>query len=361
VARGVLFFASVTTVQPFPWAVLERVDRRSSRLLGALGARLGLRGAQVRALPGAVALTGAIDVGFTAVRVERARVLEGEALHARLADPSAGVARIRLGAIDGFVVVPGGVARRLAQAVLGGPEELLAPRPLTVAERAVLAAAVAAVLDAAEVDAEVEGADLGGPQIPAIMGDSAVVVEVATEGRVVGAAAIVLPMTVSIAPTRLATPAALPAWAYAEIGVSVVVARAALDADSLGGLRERDVLVVQPVGRRGDVDLRVARGRFRGAIATGSGRVTVLGTYERMTMDETLADDAMLDVAVAIGDLRMSMRALLELGPGQVLELGKPVGTSVELRLGSRVVARGELVDVDGEVGVRVLSLDRTL
>jgi flagellar motor switch/type III secretory pathway protein FliN len=75
-------------------------------------------------------------------------------------------------------------------------------------------------------------------------------------------------------------------------------------------------------------------------------------------MDETLGDDATLEVAVAIGDLRLSVRSLLELAPGQVLELGKPLGSQVELRVGARVVARGELVDVDGGVGVRVLAIE---
>jgi hypothetical protein len=311
-------------VAPFPWSALPRVDRRAAALL--------------RTVPGTFAA-----------------VLEGPALEARLADPSAGVVRIQTHGVRGFVVVPGTVARRIAQMMLGGPDEILAPRPLTEVEKALLVARVATM-----VDGHVEGSDLGGPQVPGTFGGRALVVDVAVG---VGTAAMVLPIELIVRPTRLALADLGGAgWLDAvQTGVAVVVARARLGPAELAGLAVRDVVVAERVGRRGEAELAVARGRYRAALVPGTGRVTVLAGYERWTMDETLADDASLDVAVAVGDLRMSVRSLLELRAGQVLELGKPVGTEVELRLGARVIGRGELVDVDGQVGVRVLSLDRTL
>jgi len=38
-----------------------------------------------------------------------------------------------------------------------------------------------------------------------------------------------------------------------------------------------------------------------------------------------------------------------------VIPVGRPLHGPVDLTVGGRVVARGELVDVDGELGVRVL------
>jgi flagellar motor switch/type III secretory pathway protein FliN len=40
-----------------------------------------------------------------------------------------------------------------------------------------------------------------------------------------------------------------------------------------------------------------------------------------------------------------------------VLGLSRAAGAAVELVTGERVIARGELVDVDGELGVRVTAL----
>ena len=55
--------------------------------------------------------------------------------------------------------------------------------------------------------------------------------------------------------------------------------------------------------------------------------------------------------------LAASARRLLELSPGQVLPLGRRTGDRVELRAGGKVIGDGELIDVDGELAVRVVRL----
>lgn len=288
-------------------------------------------------------------------------LLGGRVLEARLADPTAAVVRVRGRWGDGFVVVPGMAVRAIAQAVMGGPDELGAPRPLTVVERGVAVVAVAAVTVDAGVDVAVEGCELGGPQVPAAVGGEAAVVDVELVGVIPGAAAVVLPVAAVLAAPRLGLEELVEAGTAglgAEVRVPVVIATARLGRGDLERLRVRDVVVVERVAARNVVRIRIGRGGLTGALAASGGRVTVLTPYHRDPMDETLGDDATLDVAVAVGDLRLSVRALLELSPGQVLELGKPLGSQVELRVGSRVVARGELVDVDGGVGVRVLAIE---
>ena len=55
--------------------------------------------------------------------------------------------------------------------------------------------------------------------------------------------------------------------------------------------------------------------------------------------------------------MRIPLGKLTTLAPGAVLETGVALGGPVELRVQGRTVARGELVDVEGEVGVRILSV----
>ena len=364
-------------VTPFPWSRLSRVDRRTARLATALAAlsRRGTHvggGHQIRMRSGKLSIsrgtrrgthvgTGIAELGIEGVRVGAIAVLAGTELMERLGDPTAAVVRVRGRGAAGYVVMPGDVVRAIAQAVLGGPVELGAPRPLTVAERAVAVVAAAAVAVDAGIDVGVEPCELGGPQVPGAVAGEAAVVDVELVGAIAGAAAVVLPVAAVLAPPRLGLDElaeASPAGLAAEVAVPVVIARARLDARSVAGLRARDVVIADPVGARGIVRLPMGRGGATGALAPSGGGVTVLTPYRRDPMDETLGDDATLDVAVAIGDLRLSVRALLELAPGQVLELGRPLGSQVELRVGSRVVGRGELVDVDGGVGVRVLSIE---
>jgi len=61
-------------------------------------------------------------------------------------------------------------------------------------------------------------------------------------------------------------------------------------------------------------------------------------------------------VRVEIGDVEMPAREWASVGLGEIVTMGRRVGEPVTLRVGSVVVARGELVDVEGEVGVRILE-----
>jgi flagellar motor switch/type III secretory pathway protein FliN len=54
----------------------------------------------------------------------------------------------------------------------------------------------------------------------------------------------------------------------------------------------------------------------------------------------------------------MSLRQVLDLAVGQIVTLGRPLAGPFELRAAGRLIGRGELVDVDGELGVRIVSLE---
>lgn len=67
--------------------------------------------------------------------------------------------------------------------------------------------------------------------------------------------------------------------------------------------------------------------------------------------------DAPLVVRVELGQVSLSVREWAALAPGDVLCTGQQLAGPVRLAVGGREVARGELVDVDGEVGVRITAL----
>jgi flagellar motor switch protein FliN/FliY len=83
---------------------------------------------------------------------------------------------------------------------------------------------------------------------------------------------------------------------------------------------------------------------------TGGGRTAP-------TRDLSLLADIPVEVAVEIGRLRMPLRDLLSLEPGAVLELDRPADAPVDVLVNGRLVARGEVVVIDGEFGVRVTDL----
>ncbi|MBZ5573068.1 MAG: flagellar motor switch protein FliN [Acidobacteriia bacterium] len=67
--------------------------------------------------------------------------------------------------------------------------------------------------------------------------------------------------------------------------------------------------------------------------------------------------DVHLDVLLRFGERRMVLREILELGAGSVVELDRKVEEPVDLLLDGRLVARGEVVIVDGNYGLRVLEV----
>src|SRR5205085_7866999 len=64
--------------------------------------------------------------------------------------------------------------------------------------------------------------------------------------------------------------------------------------------------------------------------------------------------DAPLVVRVELGAVTMSAREWAALRAGDVIGLGRRVSGPVVLRIAGTVVARGELVDIEGELGVRI-------
>lgn len=66
--------------------------------------------------------------------------------------------------------------------------------------------------------------------------------------------------------------------------------------------------------------------------------------------------DAPVIVRVELGTVEMSARAWADLGPGDVISLARKIGDPAILRIGGVEVARGELVQIDGEYGVRVVA-----
>jgi len=70
----------------------------------------------------------------------------------------------------------------------------------------------------------------------------------------------------------------------------------------------------------------------------------------------SLADVA-LSVEVRLGQIRKTLAELLQIGPGSLVELDCAPDSPVEVLVGDRVVARGLLVMVGGQLGVRITEV----
>jgi len=67
--------------------------------------------------------------------------------------------------------------------------------------------------------------------------------------------------------------------------------------------------------------------------------------------------DVELDITLRFGERQMLLRDILELSAGSVVELNQYVQDPVELLVGKKTIARGEVVVVDGNYGLRVMEI----
>jgi flagellar motor switch protein FliN/FliY len=67
--------------------------------------------------------------------------------------------------------------------------------------------------------------------------------------------------------------------------------------------------------------------------------------------------DVSLQVTVELGRTRRQIRDVLALGPGSVLELDKLAGEQVDVLINGKLIAKGEVVVIDENYGVRITDI----
>lgn len=67
--------------------------------------------------------------------------------------------------------------------------------------------------------------------------------------------------------------------------------------------------------------------------------------------------DIPLVLSAQLGNTRMLIKDLLQLGPGSIVELDKLAGEPLEVLVNERLVARGEVVMVNEKFGIRLTDV----
>jgi flagellar motor switch protein FliN/FliY len=114
-------------------------------------------------------------------------------------------------------------------------------------------------------------------------------------------------------------------------------------------------------GQSAGVDLQV-----RGQEAASSAPAGTVGTPARVPAPAVQPPafdnlDVILDVelplTVRFGKTEMTLQALTQVGPGSVIDLDRSPDEPVEVMINEKVIARGEVVVVSGNYGVRVTEV----
>jgi len=81
---------------------------------------------------------------------------------------------------------------------------------------------------------------------------------------------------------------------------------------------------------------------------------------EEITADSAsmeLIMDVPLDVTVELGSTQKPIKEILKLGPGSIIELDKMAGEPADILVNGKLIARGEVVVIDENFGVRVTEI----
>ncbi len=73
--------------------------------------------------------------------------------------------------------------------------------------------------------------------------------------------------------------------------------------------------------------------------------------------DLDLVLDVPVEVSVEVGRTTMTIRETLAIAPGSIISLDRMAGEPVDLLVNGRRIARGEVVAVDEEFGLRVTEV----
>lgn len=245
---------------------------------------------------------------------------------------------------DARVVLDPRLARRLIRLILGAEEDPEVARPLSPAEEGLLHAAALCALGAIPGGEGLALATDEGPPAGAVWVAFSV-----TLGEAQGWAGLALRPSL----LRPRAGGAGPRWAASIVGVGrVVVGRAALTAEERRDLRPGDIVVPDALAldEQGRGQARLSIAGLGAEVKLDGGRAVLLGG-----MMAEAKPGPQVEVTVELGRVNARLEELSGWGPGTVLPLVRRPGDPVELVCDGRVVARGEVVRVEGELGVRLL------
>ena len=70
-----------------------------------------------------------------------------------------------------------------------------------------------------------------------------------------------------------------------------------------------------------------------------------------------LLQDIELEATLQFGSRELALREVLEIGPGDVVELDRHISEPVDLVVSDRIVARGEVMVVNGNFALRIVEV----
>lgn len=398
--------------RPFRHTNLEKVSKRHARLVSHLEWMFPTVASVGEVAKSVGQRLEAILEESVSVETQTVHLIPPGSVRRYLSDPTfLAVLAAQPHKARGLLEVELGLAHRVIDLLLGGSGEAVGIRPLTDIEEGVLTYVVIEMLqvltpaldaslprlrsegvvndveDAVGLLAEQEY--LGVLQLKVQIGSSSGYVRLLIPESVLATA--VPPADGALVRVRRQQAAAAHATRLGSIRTTLraEIGNVDISAQDLSRLRVKDVVLVDALscrpdlGQGGTARFRLAAGRaghFEASVEIDSGRFRATlgslvmgssgmageeGNQGRAHVEEAqnssdgadLLSDIPLHLSVEIGRVALTGEEVVSLKAGQVFDLNRVSGEPLDLSVNGRIVARGELVEIDGNLGVRIVTL----
>lgn len=161
-------------------------------------------------------------------------------------------------------------------------------------------------------------------------------------------------------------PQDLQYWEHLTLPIYFSAGWTNLSLETLEGIEKHDVILLDEccLGEGDSIAIRVGnasgiRGELIGtSITLTQGLEAIMHDEDQQELeDERLLDDIGIRVSFDLGERSLTLAELRMLAPGYIFELGRDLRRSVTIRANGKVIGEGELVDIEGQTGVSVLSI----
>jgi len=128
---------------------------------------------------------------------------------------------------------------------------------------------------------------------------------------------------------------------------------------ALSAISAKDGAVAVPLLDGGDIRAVIAMALSPWPADAGPAGVATRGPSAAAPMRGGLdmLHDVEMEVSAELGRTRMSVRELLSLSPGAIVELDRAAGSPADLLVNGRLIARGEVVVIDENFGIRITEI----
>jgi len=132
--------------------------------------------------------------------------------------------------------------------------------------------------------------------------------------------------------------------------------------------RESEERLMAKVSAENDTNDKVERKEENNTLISGDTASAKPVTFQPLTVSQTKEDggrignldllrDVPIQISVELGRTRMLIKDLLSLSSGSIIELEKLAGEPVDILANGRLIAKGEVIVIDENFGVRITEI----